>query len=371
MEEFRIKVLEFAKKSMIIKERCKNEESTKMFLIMPFLNMLGYNCSDPLEVSPEHEADFKDKQKARVDYAILLDDKPIIAVECKAVDIDLNACSGQLRNYFTPSCVRMGILTDGIIWKFFADSEKPNVMDEKPFLTLNLEHITKNNICDSELNVLMSLHKKEFNPENIGNEAKRKLVFNSILQQISNLSNNPSDSFCEILLRNAGFTIINQKRKEEYRPIIINAFQDFIENEIMKRLNLKKSEEKDIKEEIKKEEQIVTIENKIITTETEIKAYNLTIKRLLFLCKEENLYNEILNNILYKDYSTKFIIFYKKEQKGRLFEFYENKNDLTFIFPNNIGLENNIIKIKNLSEFNLISDILKTVFEKIYTSYNA
>lgn len=39
---------------------------TKQFLVLPFLNLLGYNVFDPNEVMPEHHADFSDKYTLRV-----------------------------------------------------------------------------------------------------------------------------------------------------------------------------------------------------------------------------------------------------------------------------------------------------------------
>ncbi len=50
---------------------CPNDQGTKMFLILPFLSFIGYERSNPDEVFPEHNADFSEKYKSRVDYAIL------------------------------------------------------------------------------------------------------------------------------------------------------------------------------------------------------------------------------------------------------------------------------------------------------------
>jgi hypothetical protein len=54
-----------------IAPRCTNEESTNPILILPFLNFLGYDDRNPDEVCPEHGADFSEKYKNRVDFAIL------------------------------------------------------------------------------------------------------------------------------------------------------------------------------------------------------------------------------------------------------------------------------------------------------------
>ncbi len=364
-EKFKTRLLEHAKRINLHKNKCNNEEATKMFLILPFLSILGYDYTNPLEVNPEYSADFKDKQKARVDYVILTQNTPIIAIECKSCDVDLSVHSGQLRNYFTPSKVKMGILTNGIIWKFFADSEKVNVMDDKPFLTINFEDISKNKLLDSEIESLISMHKMNFNPANIGSEAKKKLMFNSFLTQIKTFSLTPTPDFCTILLKNAGIGIVNQKRLEEYKPIITSAFKQFIENQIIDRLNIKKPETEEKEE--KKEEKVV-VENKIETTENELKAFEMTKSRLLFLIKDNDKFNKILKYLQYKDYQTKFIVFYNIERKGRLFDFLEDTKNkkFTFIFPNNIIKENNVVEIKDLSkDFDKLDKHLLTVFNAV------
>lgn len=59
-DEFSDKLIAFAKRNINSAERCTNEESTKMFLVLPFVNFLGYDDRNPHEVCPEHAADFSD-----------------------------------------------------------------------------------------------------------------------------------------------------------------------------------------------------------------------------------------------------------------------------------------------------------------------
>lgn len=75
---------------------CMNEESTKLFLVLPVLNALGYDVTDPAVVQPEYGADFRDDVSERVDYVILRDGEPVIAVECKKVGVDLTSAARVL-----------------------------------------------------------------------------------------------------------------------------------------------------------------------------------------------------------------------------------------------------------------------------------
>jgi len=53
------------------------EEATKNALVMPFIQALGYDVFNPLEVVPEFNADVGVKKGEKVDYAILREGQPV------------------------------------------------------------------------------------------------------------------------------------------------------------------------------------------------------------------------------------------------------------------------------------------------------
>jgi hypothetical protein len=59
------------------------EEAAKTALVMPFLQALGYNVFNPGEVVPEFTCDVGIKKGEKVDYALCLDGKITMLVECK------------------------------------------------------------------------------------------------------------------------------------------------------------------------------------------------------------------------------------------------------------------------------------------------
>ncbi len=119
----------------------QTEEATKNALVMPFINALGYNVFDPLEVVPEFTADVGTKKGEKVDYAIMQDGKPIILMEVKAANCNLdNAHCSQLYRYFSVTDARFSVLTNGIHYRFFSDLESPNKMDARPFLEVDMRH---------------------------------------------------------------------------------------------------------------------------------------------------------------------------------------------------------------------------------------
>ena len=107
----------------------QTEEATKTAFIMPFLQLLGYDVFNPTEVVPEFTADVGIKEGEKVDYAIVLNGQPEILIECKMCGHELNAANeNQLLRYFHASKAKFGILTNGVVYKFYTDLAEPNKM---------------------------------------------------------------------------------------------------------------------------------------------------------------------------------------------------------------------------------------------------
>ena len=120
-------------------DHLETEEATKNSLVLPFIEMLGYTIFDPTQVVPEFTADVGTKKSEKVDYALMQDGNPIILIECKKYGSNLdNQEMSQLYRYFGATDVRFGILTDGVVYRFFSDFDQQNRMDHKPFFEFNM-----------------------------------------------------------------------------------------------------------------------------------------------------------------------------------------------------------------------------------------
>lgn len=361
-QDFKSKLIDLAKVAVSNAPRSQNEQATKMFLVMPMIGFLGYNALDPNEVFPEHECDFSEKYKNKVDYAIFRNGEPVIAIECKQVNSPtLRDDRGQLRSYFNAAkTVKMGILTDGLIWEFYADSDAPNMMDENPFLRFDMKDVAKGQADDSVIDGLFALGKSAFDPENIGAEAKRKHVYNSVLNQITALAENPSDQFIAELLRAAGFPRVSQKIIDEYRPTVKAAFRDFISRRILQRLDLPQMENAARPAENAPQAPSLSPpplgDEKIVTTEGELRVFNWVKHRLAFLVEDDALFKEI-DHIEYQDFQGSFAVYYRRSRAGRLFDFYEPKPGardprLKFTFPSEGGKAEEVL-VSELTELDL------------------
>ncbi|OUD13128.1 restriction endonuclease [Thioflexithrix psekupsensis] len=252
------------------KDIIQTEEATKNAFIMPFIQALGYNVFDPLEVTPELAADIGTKKGEKVDYAILKEGKPILIFECKKCGAELNINhAAQLFRYFHVTEARFAVLTNGIVYQFFTDLEQPNKMDEKPFLEFNILDFR-----DSEVEELSKFAKTTFDVEKIlttANELKYARHIKNILTQWMTA---PSDDFIKLV---AGDLIAGKRFtpvvREQFAAVTARAFQQLIAEKINTRLKIAMSNEatkpQSGDQEISKETPKKQAESEIVTTTEE------------------------------------------------------------------------------------------------------
>lgn len=171
------------------------EEATKNAFIMPFIQMMGYDIFNPLEVIPEFTADVGIKEGEKVDYAIILDGKPVMLIECKCCQNELNIENeSQLLRYFQATQSKFGILTNGIIYKFYSDLAEPNKMDLTPFLSIDLSgDLEKLNYTELE-----KFRKDNFDAENIRKTAEILKCSGAIKKALSDEFVSPSEDFVRL-----------------------------------------------------------------------------------------------------------------------------------------------------------------------------
>lgn len=209
----------------------QTEEATKNAFIMPFIAALGYDVFNPHEVVPEFVADLGIKKGEKVDYCIFKDDNPIIIIECKHWKEDLNVHNSQLHRYFHVTTSKFGILTNGIIYKFYTDLVEPNKMDDKPFWELNITEITDNAVSE-----LKKYHKNSFDIDNILNAAT-ELKYNKEIKRIMMEElNHPSDAFVRHFAKQIHTGILKAKVMEQFTSIVKKSLNQFIRDMISDRL---------------------------------------------------------------------------------------------------------------------------------------
>ena len=215
------------------KDIIQTEEATKNVMIMPFIQILGYNVFDPTEVTPELIADVGTKKGEKVDYAILSDGKPIILFECKKSGGDLSINhAGQLFRYFHVTAARFGVLTNGLTYRFFTDLEQPNKMDEKPFFEFNILDFKERDVDE-----LKKFAKALFDVDTILTTANDLKYTRAIQNRLSEWMQNPSEDFVRLLSSD----LLGGKRftpavKDQFTTITKRAFEQLLGERINDRL---------------------------------------------------------------------------------------------------------------------------------------
>ena len=222
------------------KDMLQTEEATKNAMVMPFIQVLGYNVFDPLEVTPELVSDIGTKKGEKVDYAILRDGKPIVLFECKKAGADLNINhASQLFRYFHVTAARFGVLTNGHVYLFFTDLEQPNKMDQKPFFEFNILDFK-----DRDVDELKKFAKTVFDIDAIMNTANDLKYTRAIQNRLADWATNPSEDFVRLvscdLLGNKRFT---PAIKDQFTLITKRAFEQLIGEQINDRLKAAMSPE--------------------------------------------------------------------------------------------------------------------------------
>ena len=269
----------------------QNEEQTKQSLIMPFFKVLGYDVLNPFEFVPEYTADVGIKKGEKVDYAIIIDDKPLILVECKSVQDDLDRHSSQLYRYFGTTDARFGILTNGVIYKFYSDLDQKNKMDSTPFLTIDLE-----NLLDRDIPELQKFTKDAVDVSRILDSAEilkySKLIKDWFITEMES----PSPEFVKSILNSGIYQgAKTQNVVEKFTPIVKKAGSQYVNDLLNSRIKIALTKDEDeasaksISEEIKEEINSKEIE----TTLEELEAFAI-IKAILRKTVDSN-------RIFYKD----------------------------------------------------------------------
>lgn len=215
-----------------------SEEAAKQYLILPFFQFLGYDPLDPDEVVPEVHASFSGKFKNKVDYAICIDREPVIGVECKKTGELATSDKGEIRGYFNavPS-IKLGILTDGLIYELYSDTDSENMMDENPFVQFNLANVAQEQLNDQVTDALWKLRKGTFDPADVGADAKRKIYVAQYIATLNRSFENPSDTFVRALIDLAGVEgRKTTKLREEHVPMIQESLQLFLDQKILERV---------------------------------------------------------------------------------------------------------------------------------------
>lgn len=331
------------------KDQIQTEEATKNAFVMPFLQSLGYDVFNPLEVVPEFIADIGIKKGEKIDYAIFKDGNPTILIECKHWSQNLNIHDGQLLRYFHVSKAKFGILTNGIVYRFYSDLVSPNKMDEKPFLEFNITDVK-----DNQIEELKKFHKTNFDAESIVNTASELKFMNELKHILNQELTNPTPEFVKHFAKQVYPSVVTTKVLEQFTELTKKSIQQHISDLITERLKtaLSKEDEKNSEVNISTEKNLEDI-SKVNTTEEELEGF-MIVKTIL---RQKT----AVNRVTFRDAQSYFAVFLDDNNRKPVCRLYLNGGK-KFIGTFDETKKETKNEIKNLDEiFDYSELLLKTI----------
>jgi hypothetical protein len=335
--DFKDSIKQIAERVEKLKDNLSTEEATKTALVMPFLQALGYDVFNPLEIMPEYTCDIGTKKWEKIDYAIFKNNEPIILIECKHWKQDLTLHDNQLLRYFHVSKAKFGVLTNGIIYKFYTDLSEANKMDEKPFLEVNMVDLK-----DANIEELKKFHKSYFDVETILSSASELKYTGELKAIIAREFTSPSPDFVRYFGKQIYDGTFTAKVLDQFTSLVKRSIASYINDMISDRLKAA------IKEETTKEEETEVPANvdekqgeKIVTTEEELEAFYIVKSILRSIIPAER--------ITYRDAQSYFAIFLDNSNRKTICRFYlsETRKRIAFIDDNKKEI---VHKLQSLDE---------------------
>lgn len=313
--DFKDKISQLSNRVAALKDSIATEEATKNAFIMPFIQLLGYDVFNPLEVVPELDCDLIKTKGEKIDYAIMTDGEPVILIECKhwQQNLDLHSC--QLQKYFVASKARFGLLTNGIVYRFYTDLVKPNIMDDTPFLEIDL-----NDLRDTHVEELKKFHKSYFDVAGILSTASELKYTSELKAVIKSEFSAPSADLVRLLAKRVYDGVLTQKALDMFTDLVKRSLANHVNDVISERLNvaIKTTEEKQVKTEPEDTTELQeTTDSKIVTTDEELDAYRI-IKAIL-----RNVMP--VERVTYRDAQSYFAIFIDDNNRKPVCRLYFNK----------------------------------------------
>ena len=201
--ELLAKLQQHAEKVKDVEQSCTDEAKTEIYLVEPFLDILGYNSRDPRDVHKRFVADVADRKGEKVDYALMRDGNPVVLVEAKGKDNRLGRGEiQQLQRYFPHTSAKLAVLTDGIRWHWYkgrSERDESHLMESSPFLTYDVREPS-----ETAAEWLSQLTKGGFNPDQLLRIARRTKFADGIVDWIDRALVKPTETSAKQISEVAG-----------------------------------------------------------------------------------------------------------------------------------------------------------------------
>ena len=200
-------------------------------------------------------------------------------------------------------------------------------------------------IDDNTLEGVAAIRSGLFNPEDVGAEAKRKLLFKSIVDTVKKFKSEPSDDFIRFILGRSTvggkISKVTQKIVDANRDVVRSAMEAFVAPEALARFGYAPKDLVRTPPERQEAAGVVAapaavLEPEVVgfsPSEAEMDAFNYAKNRLFYLVRAEVLFQEV-QKITFSKTKTSFRVYYERRTNGSLFDYKEHKDgNVSVQFP--------------------------------------
>lgn len=125
-----------------------NEAQTKQGIILPLLEILGWDIFNTEEIVPELEIN-----GGKVDYSLRINNNNTVFIEVKSTQENLEDFQQQLLNYSFKGGIRLAILTNGKTWWFYLPLKEVGWQQRK-FYTIDIFEQDLEDVCQKFIDFL-------------------------------------------------------------------------------------------------------------------------------------------------------------------------------------------------------------------------
>lgn len=268
------------------------------------------------------------------------DEKSIILIECKSCNEQLEKHSSQLFRYFGTSAAKFGILTNGIIYRFYTDLDETNKMDLVPFLEIDLL-----NLKDSVINEFKKFCKENFDKDSIFSTAE-ELKYSSLVKNVIRKEiDEPSNEFVKLIISEIYEGQKNQKVIDKFTPIVKKSFTGLINEIVNQKISAALEPEKNA--ETQETDEVMEPVSKVVTTQEEMESFYIVRGILAGVVSVEDVVHrdtESYFGILYQDNNRKPICRINLDKKNKQISIPDANKNFEKVYIESL---NDIYKYKN------------------------
>lgn len=175
-----------------------SEDATKNAIVLPLLEILGWNFRNINEVYPEYIIG-----GIRVDYCLRQNQHNKVFIEVKKIDEDLEIHQEQLLKYAFHEGIEIAILTNGLSWWFYLPLS-PGSWEQRKFFSIDILQQQENEIISNFVDFLAKENvttEKALRSarETIANNQKGELIYDSLPKAWNSLIEETNESLIELV----------------------------------------------------------------------------------------------------------------------------------------------------------------------------